>query len=154
MPLGAGAPWERLMTIPALSIHLNVKSDEIAVGLGSQPGHRIVGKLDIGSGRIEVTAPGGPTQQMSPYQFRLDRWTGGGIPCFRTHPIAILHLLVTGQCNKGELLEALPKFPRGVPGVIMPIERPCSLLSMLGVPRANLGFASTTGDFNVTRTKS
>ena len=149
MPFGANTPWKDLMTIPALPVFLAAQGDEVKVGLGSQPASRIVGKLTISTNRIEVAVPQRATQQMAPYHFRLDRWKGEGVPCLRTHPLAILHLLVTGQCNKAELLAALPRFPRGVPGVIMPIERPCALLSMLGVPRANLGFATTTSDFNV-----
>ena len=152
MPGEARPPWHSLMTLPALPIHLSVNGDVVTVGLGSHPARRIVGRLD--NGQIRVKVPGRGTQQMAPYQFNLSRWTGGGVPCLRTHPIAILHLLVTRQCNRDELLEALPRFIPGVPGVIMPIEHTCALLNMLGVPRANLGFATTTGDFQVGPTPS
>ncbi|HKX23835.1 MAG TPA: hypothetical protein VJM46_01230 [Candidatus Saccharimonadales bacterium] len=140
------------MTIPALPIHLRVQGDEVVVGLGSHAGRRIVGKIN--HGHVEVTVPTRGMQQAAPYHFQLSRWTQGGIPCLRTHPVAILHLLITGQCNRAELRDALPRFIPGVPGIIMPIERPCALLNMLGVPRANLGFASTTADFNVGQSPS
>lgn len=152
MPRGQATPWDGLMTIPALPILAVALPTEVRVMLGSRAG--MVGTLNRSTNRIEVTVPDRGTQQMSPYRFSLSRWTGRGVPCLRTHPLAILHLLVSGQCDRTELLEAIPLFPPGKSGVIMPILRPCELLGMLGVQRANLGFATTTNDFNVGQSPS
>lgn len=144
------------MTIPALPITMTARGNQVTVGLGTRPERRIVGTLTPNTsitmsmtgpmasvcGEIVVTVPDRAPQRVSPYRLPLQRWTRDGTPSVRTHPLAILHLLATGQCDVDELLQGIAGLPASQPAVSMAIRRPCELLDMLKVPVAALSLAT------------
>lgn len=101
--------------------------------------------------RIGVMPPGMSSHvQTPPYTLPLNRWRQKGqLPCVRINPLAIPHLLITGQAPRRDCLLLAASIGReGSLRASTPVSKPCPLLDALGVDRAVLAF-QTDFDFDV-----
>ena len=127
------------------------------VTAGNNHSGAATGNVDLGerSPVIFQTGHGASLEtQAFPVRLTLHRWLGSEPPIIQLHPLALLHLFVTGQAAQLELRQCVSGIGNGCVEFSQPITEPCELLTMLDVRRAVLRFDTTQADGTVLGVRS
>lgn len=138
-------PWARYQTATPEAIVCWRSGELIRVATGNNVNDAAIGEFNFTTGEVSLWVPrtyrGTP---MPPYRLELGRRQGAQPVIIQLHPLAMVHLLATGQVSRQHLLHGMLTIgSAGALSYSMPATPPCSLLDMLGVQNAALSFCTT-----------
>jgi hypothetical protein len=120
------------------------RNGQLNIRLGADA-RSAIGQLVSGTSMLAVrdNATAVPAR-VQPYEFRLDRWTRREIPVIHMHPFGLLHLMVSLQGPAPLLLYAsIVGLQSGKNRLLIPVDKDCGLLRMLGVSGAMLSVTAS-----------
>jgi hypothetical protein len=137
-------PWVTYRTPRPVAFDCIPSNLGLIVTAGDDPERHASCLLREQSGRmvIEILPPGSDEARIiRPYHIQLSRWTQRRhLPRINLHPLALPHLLVSGQVPRRDCLEMFATTGRNALFMRMGLETRCDLLTQLGVRGAFLAF--------------
>lgn len=122
-------PWAHAVTSSPETFSAILRQQILVIEAGSRS--RALCRLDLGTKRITQMAQGpGTDVPVVPYRVVLQPWNTQAPPIVDAHPFLLLHLLVTEQVNRDELLEMVSGINKGTSRITLSVRRPCDLLRM------------------------
>lgn len=137
-------PWANFVTATPEPFSYGIRDDQLVIITGTGGGMAFC-RVGLQTGLICQGRRNSEPVSVDPYTLPLARWQSTKLPILDMHPLALAHLLATGQMDRGELLaHASRAFAASGPSVqiTLAINVQCNLLRAMRLPRAEIRFAT------------